>query len=370
MQVLVTGANGFIAKNFIETIKNDDYNVLKCTRSSTDEELEEYCKQADIVYHLAGVNRPENEADFEEGNVKFTQKLIMLLEKNYNCCPIVFSSSIQAMHDNLYGKSKLKAESIIKEYARRNSTASYIFRLPNVFGKWCKPNYNSVVATFCYNIAREYPIHIDDRNAEIRLVYIDDVVEKMCAILKEKKDEQKLIYMRVTPEFRTTVGELAWKLNRIYENRKMGYLSVTKKDSLSKYLYSTYLSYIPNDDLSYIPKMNIDSRGSFTELFKTDAYGQVSVNISRPGITKGNHWHKTKNEKFVVVSGTGVIQLRKIDDTEIIEYDVSGEKMKIIDIPPGYTHNIINQGDHDMITIMWCNECYDQSHPDTYQLDV
>lgn len=372
MNILVTGANGFIAKNLITTLKARDrkYNILECSRNTTSEELELYCKNADIVYHLAGVNRPKNDDEFIEGNVVFTQELVGFLEKAKNNCPIIFSSSIQAVHGNAYGKSKLKAEWELEKYAKKYGTTSYIFRLPNVFGKWCRPNYNSVVATFCYNIARGYSIRVDDENAELRLVYIDDVVDNMIRLLDEDNNTEDVVYKKVNPEYSTTVGQLARIIKRFRENDQKGYISNTSPDSLINYLFATYLSYLPPNELSYFPKMNMDERGSFTELFKTEFHGQVSINISKPGIVKGNHWHRTKNEKFVVVSGTGMIQLRRINSTEIIEYKVSGEKLQIIDIPPGYTHNILNLGDQDMITIMWCNECYDENRPDTYRLNV
>lgn len=382
MNILITGANGFIGKNLVATLKNirdkkdtsfavkAQLNIYECTRATDKKTLEMYCEKADIVYHLAGVNRPKEESEFIEGNGDFTKQLVSILEQKNNCCPIVFSSSIQAEYDNAYGKSKLYAEKVLEEYALKNKITVYVYRLFNVFGKWCKPNYNSVVATFCYNIARGLPININDENAEIRLVYIDDVVKSFIMLLNETYTEDEIMFKEVEPVYDVTVGELAGLLYSFFENRELCYLADTTKHSFSNCLYATYLSYLPEDKFGYKPKMNIDHRGSFTELFKTISNGQVSVNISKPGITKGEHWHHTKNEKFAVVSGNGLIQLRKIDESEIIEYAVSGDEIEIIDIPPGYTHNIINQGTQDMVTVMWCNECFDAEKPDTYFLKV
>lgn len=382
MNILVTGANGFIGKNLVATLKNirdkkdtsfavkEQLNIYECTRATDKKTLEMYCEKADIIYHLAGVNRPKEESEFIEGNGDFTKQLVSILEQKNNCCPIVFSSSIQAEYDNAYGKSKLYAEKVLAEYALKNKITVYVYRLFNVFGKWCKPNYNSVVATFCYNIARGLPININDENAEIRLVYIDDVVKSFIMLLNETYTEDEIMFKEVEPVYDVTVGELAGLLYSFFENRELCYLANTTKHSFSNCLYATYLSYLPEDKFGYKPKMNIDHRGSFTELFKTISNGQVSVNISKPGITKGEHWHHTKNEKFAVVSGNGLIQLRKIDESEIIEYAVSGDEIEIIDIPPGYTHNIINQGTQDMVTVMWCNECFDAEKPDTYFLKI
>lgn len=382
MNILVTGANGFIGKNLVATLKNirdkkdtsfavkAQLNIYECTRATNKKTLEMYCEKADIIYHLAGVNRPKEESEFIEGNGDFTKQLVSILEQKNNCCPIVFSSSIQAEYDNAYGKSKLYAEKVLEEYALKNKITVYVYRLFNVFGKWCKPNYNSVVATFCYNIARGLPININDENAEIRLVYIDDVVKSFIMLLNETYTEDEIMFKEVEPVYDVTVGELAGLLYSFFENRELCYLADTTKQSFSNCLYATYLSYLPEDKFGYKPKMNIDHRGSFTELFKTISNGQVSVNISKPGITKGEHWHHTKNEKFAVVSGNGLIQLRKIDESEIIEYAVSGDEIEIIDIPPGYTHNIINQGTQDMVTVMWCNECFDAEKSDTYFLKI
>lgn len=382
MNILITGANGFIGKNLVATLKNirdkkdtsfaidSEINIYECTRDTDKEKLEMYCEKADFVYHLAGVNRPKYESEFMQGNGDFTKQLVSILEEKNNCCPIVFSSSIQAEYDNAYGESKLYAEKVLEEYALKNKTIVYIYRLFNVFGKWCKPNYNSVVATFCYNIARGIPININDENAKIRLIYIDDVVKSFITLLSEIHIASTVTFEEVEPVYHVTVGEIARLLQGFFANRELCYLPETTKHSFSNCLYATYLSYLPEDKFGYMPKMNVDNRGSFTELFKTISNGQVSVNISKPGITKGEHWHHTKNEKFVVVSGTGLIQLRKLDEVEIIEYAVSGDKIEIIDIPPGYTHNIINQGKQDMVTIMWCNECFDAEKPDTYFLKV
>lgn len=383
MNILVTGSNGFIAKNLIATLENirdgkdcsfhinSDICVFECSRTTSREELETYCDNADIVFHLAGVNRPENEEEFMTGNGDFTKKIVDLLEKHQNFCPIVFSSSIQVECDNAYGKSKIFAEEIVKRYAINNDTKVYIYRLQNVFGKWCKPNYNSVVATFCYNIARDIPIEIRDAEYEMKLIYIDDVITSFLSLLEEVAVEsENILFKNVQNEFHITLGEMAKLLYKFRDSNSNCFLPNTAKSSFEKDLYATYLSYLPTNQFSYFPKMNMDARGSFTELFKTDSNGQVSVNISKPGITKGEHWHHTKCEKFVVVCGEGVIQFRRFREGEIIEYEVSGNKMEIVDIPPGYTHNIINTGKTDMVTIMWCNECFDPSKPDTFYLKV
>lgn len=303
-----------------------------------------------------------------EGNFGFTSKLLETLKKYKNTCPFMLSSSIQAVLDNPYGKSKKAGEDLVFAYGKDTGARVLVYRFPNVFGKWCRPNYNSVIATFCYNIARDLPITVNDPKVVMKLAYIDDVVEELIKAL-EGKETRVEDFCEVPVVYTITLGEIVDLIYSFKKSRKD--ISVPDmSDEFTRKLYSTYLSYLPEDSFCYALKMNIDQRGSFTEFIKTSDRGQVSVNISRPGITKGNHWHHTKNEKFLVVSGKGVIRFRKIGSDEVIEYYVSSDKLKVIDIPPGYTHNIENLGDTDMVTIMWANECYNPDKPDTYFEEV
>lgn len=369
MKVLVTGAKGFIGKNLIQELKHKDYiEIYECDIDTTQEELEEYTKKCEFVFHLAGVNRPENEEEFMKGNFGFTSKLLDLLELNNNKCPIMISSSIQAALDNPYGKSKKAGEDLIFEYGKRNNVKVLVYRFQNVFGKWCRPNYNSAIATFCHNIARNLSITVNDQEVIMNLIYIDDVVNELVNAL-EGKENKKNNYCQVEPVYTIKLGKIVELLNSFKESRENLQLPDVK-DEFSKKLYSTYLSYLPENEFSYSLKNNIDDRGSFTEMLKTLERGQISVNISKPGIVKGNHWHNTKNEKFIVVSGKGVIRFRKVDSDRVIEYHVSGEKIEVVDIPVGYTHNIENTGDTDLVTIMWANEVFDPEKPDTYFLEV
>lgn len=369
MKILITGANGFIGKNLVYELKNRGFNdLLLCTRNTTEKELDEYTKNCDFVYHLAGINRPKNSSEFYEGNVEFTSLLVSLLKKNKNTAPILITSSIQAELENEYGESKKLAEQVLLEYSKENNTVIFIFRLPNVFGKWSKPNYNSVVATFCYNISRDLQITINNPNTELRLVYIDDVVNEFIYALNSNNTNEN-VYYSIEKEYKVTLGELAELLYSFKESRNNLYLP-DFKDEFTKKLYSTYLSFLPTEEFSYNLKGNYDERGSFTEFIKTDNHGQVSVNVTKPGITKGNHWHHTKTEKFLVVHGEALIKFRDIGSDEIIEYKVSGEKLEFVDIPPGYTHSITNIGYDDLVTIMWANECFDKNNPDTFFLEV
>ncbi len=369
MKILVTGANGFIGKNLVAELKNRKFDeIFEYDKETESELLNKYCKAADFVFHLAGVNRPKEQSEFMEGNFGFTSRLLNILNEYHNSCPVMLASSIQAELDNLYGESKKAGEDLLLKYSHETGAKVLIYRFPNVFGKWCRPNYNSAVATFCYNIARELPIMVSDSNIVMNLVYIDDVINELINAIEGK--ENRLNGFCVVPIVYTiTLGEI---IERLYSFKKSrDERSVPDMlDEITKKLYSTYLSYLPTDHLSYELEMNIDNRGSFTEFIKTPDRGQISINISKPGVTKGNHWHHTKNEKFLVVSGKGVIRLRSIERNDVVEYFVSGDKLEVVDIPTGYTHNIENLGEADMVTIMWVNEVYDSDKPDTYFLEV
>jgi UDP-2-acetamido-2,6-beta-L-arabino-hexul-4-ose reductase len=369
MKILVTGAKGFIGKNLIAELKNRNYtDIFEYDVETNPDLLDKYCKEADFVFHLAGVNRPKDESEFMEGNFGFTSVLLDKLKKYGNTCPVMISSSIQAKLDNPYGRSKKAGEDLLLDYSKETGAKVLIYRFPNVFGKWCRPNYNSAIATFCHNIAHDLHITVNDPKVVMNLVYIDDVVNELINAL-EGKENRKGDFCEVPVGYTVTLGKIVELIYSFKKSREE--LSIPDmSDEFTKKLYSTYLSYLPEDQFSYELKMNVDNRGSFTEFIRTLDRGQVSVNISKPGITKGNHWHHTKNEKFLVVSGKGVIRFRKIDSEEIIEYFVSGDKMEVVDIPTGYTHNIENLGDTDMVTIMWANEAFDPEKPDTYFLEV
>lgn len=369
MKILVTGANGFVGKNLICQLINLGYkDIYKFDKENTINELEKYTQDCDFIFHLAGVNRPKEEKEFMEGNFGFTSNLLELLKKNKNKCPIVLSSSIQAQLTNPYGISKKAGEDLLFKYGLKNDVKIFVYRFPNIYGKWCKPNYNSAIATFCNNIARDKDIVVNDPEVLMTVVYIDDVVNELINCLNGKQT-MKEEFCVVPIEDKVKLGKLvelikSFKTSR--ETKSVPYLS----SHLEKCLYSTYLSYLPKDKFAYSLKMNKDERGSFTEIIRTEDRGQFSVNISKPNITKGNHWHNTKNEKFLVVKGHCIIKFRRIDDNEVITYDVSDEELKVVDIPCGYTHNITNVGNCDSITFMWCNECYDPKNPDTYYLEV
>lgn len=369
MNILVTGSNGFIGKNLIAELNNRGYTDIfefdKDTKSSL---LDDYCKKADFVFHLAGVNRPKEQSEFMEGNFGFTSELLNTLKKHSNTSPIMISSSIQAKLENPYGESKKAGEDLLFKYSEETGAKVLIYRFPNVFGKWSKPNYNSAVATFCYNVARELDITVNDPSVVMNLVYIDDVVNELINALEGRENKVES-FCEVPVVHTRTLGEIVELIYSFKKSRKDKSVP-DMSDLFIKKLYSTYLSFLPEDQFSYDLKMNVDNRGSFTEFFKTPDRGQVSVNISKPGITKGNHWHHTKNEKFLVVSGKGVIRFRKYDTDNVIEYFVSGDKLEVVDIPTGYTHNIENLGDADMVTVMWANESFDPDNPDTYYVEV
>ncbi|MBP9019655.1 MAG: capsular polysaccharide biosynthesis protein CapF [Bacteroidales bacterium] len=369
MKILVTGSKGFVGKNLIAELKNQGYEDIFEFDIDTDKSLlDDYAKECDFVFHLAGVNRPKDDKEFMEGNFGFTSELLSLFKRHNNKALILMTSSIQAEKDNPYGKSKKAGEDLLFEYSCKTGAKVFVYRLPNLFGKWSRPNYNSVVSTFCYNIARGLDIKIDNPETELSLCYIDDVVEEFIKAMEGSPViEGKFCIVPVV--YRVKLGKLA-ELIQSFRDSRINLSVPDMSNSFTKKLYSTYLSYLPEDDFSYELKMNIDNRGSFTEFIRTPEGGQVSVNISKPGITKGNHWHHTKNEKFLVVSGQGLIRFRRIDSNHIIEYKVSGEKLEVVDIPPGYTHSIVNIGDTDMITIMWANECFNPEDPDTYYLEV
>ncbi len=369
MRILVTGSNGFIGKNLILELENRGYNdIFKCDRETSPLVFDEYCKTADFVFHLAGVNRPKKESEFMEGNFGFTSTLLNTLKKHHNTCPIMISSSIQAELINPYGKSKRAGENLLFDYSKETGAKVFVYRFPNVFGKWSRPNYNSVIATFCYNITRGLPIQINDPSVIMNLVYIDDVVNELINALEGKENKEKVFCF--VPEVCTIkLGDIVDLIYSFKESRNERAIP-DMSDGFTKKLYSTYLSYLPEDQFAYDLKMNVDERGSFTEFIRTPDRGQVSINISKPGITKGNHWHHTKNEKFLVVSGQGIIRFRKPDEENIIEYFVNGEKMEVIDIPVGYTHNIENIGETNMVTIMWVNEPFDPENSDTHYLEV
>jgi len=386
MNILITGAKGFIGRNLLAELNNikegkakgyglsTELTVLEYDMDTDPSLLNSFCRDADFVFHLAGVNRPKEQGEFMEGNFGFTSTLLDALKRHGNNCPVMLASSIQAELDNPYGVSKKAGEDLLFDYGKKMGAEVLIYRFPNVFGKWCRPNYNSAVATFCNNVANGLPIQVNDRSVNMTLVYIDDVVRELISALEGNANRvvglsPERQFCKVPVEHSITLGEIVDLIYSFKESRSS--LQVADlSDEFTKKLYSTYLSYLPVDGFSYPLKMNVDERGSFTEFLKSPDRGQVSINISKPGITKGQHWHHTKNEKFLVVSGKGVIRFRKIDEEKVYEYFVSGDKLEVVDIPVGYTHNIENLGDTDMVTVMWVNEVFDPEHPDTYFLPV
>lgn len=393
MNILVTGAKGFVGSNLCAALKNIKENkdrtrklfienIFEYDIDTEPSLLEEYCSKADFVFNLAGVNRPQNNEEFMKGNFGFASTLIDTLKKYYNTCPVVLSSSIQATligrYDSDYGRSKKAGEELFFDYAKETGAKIFVYRFPNLFGKWCRPNYNSAVATFCNNIANELPIQVNDRNIQLELLYIDDLIEEMFDAIEGKehhcefngietilKDDGR--YCAVPKTHKVTLGEIVDLLESFKSQPRTLIMPKIPDNSFAKKLYSTFLSYLPKEKTSFPLKMNIDDRGSFTELLKTAECGQISVNISKPGITKGQHWHNSKWEFFIVVAGHGLIQERKIGTDEIIEFEVSGDKIEVVHMLPGYTHNIINLSEtENLVTVMWANEQFDPNRPDTF----
>lgn len=399
MNILVTGAKGFVGKNLVANLKNIQENKNRTRPGIVIEEifeydidtepalLEEYCEKADFVFNLAGVNRPKNQEEFMDGNFGFASTLLNTLKKYRNTCSVMLSSSIQAtllgrFGTSEYGKSKLAGEELFFDYAKETGAKVLVYRFPNLFGKWCRPNYNSAVATFCNAVANDLEFMVNDRSTELELLYIDDLVEEMFDALESKehhcdyegmeviaKEDGRYCYVPVT--HKATLGEIVDLLESFKNQPVTLQMPAIPQNSFAKKLYSTYLSYLPKEKTMFDLKMNCDARGSFTELLRTKDHGQFSVNISKPGITKGQHWHNTKWEFFIVVAGHGLIQQRRIGSEEIMEFEVSGDKIQAIHMLPGYTHNIINLSDtENLVTVMWANESFDPAHPDTFGENV
>lgn len=395
MKILVTGAKGFVGRNLVTQLHNiaegkahwykveSELTIYEYDLDSTSQDLDRYCMDADFVFNLAGVNRSKERDEFMTGNFGFASILLDTLKKYGNTCPVMLSSSIQATligryGQSDYGKSKLAGEELFFEYAKETGAKVLVYRFPNLFGKWCLPNYNSAVATFCYNTANDLPIQVNDRNTELELLYIDDLVDEMIAALtgdghRCEFDGLNSVmtpggrYCAVPTTHKATLGEIMDLLESFHAQPKTLVIPEIPDNSFAKKLYSTYLSYLPKEKTIFSLKMNIDARGSFTELLRSSQCGQISVNISKPGITKGEHWHNTKWEFFIVVSGHGLIQERKIGTCEVREFEVSGEKIEAVHMLPGYTHNIINLSEtEDLVTVMWANETFNPNRPDTY----
>lgn len=378
MKVLVTGAKGFVGKNLVAQLNNIKDGKARCYGDlnidavyeydidSTIEELDAFCKDCDFVFNLAGVNRPQNQEEFMQGNFGFASTLLDTLKKHGNKCPVMISSSTQAALDNPYGESKRAGEQLMFSYAEETGAKVLVYRFPNLFGKWCRPNYNSAVATFCNNIANDLPIQVNDPKVVLNLVYIDDLVDEMIAALKGE-EHRKEQFCEVPIVHSVALGEIVEMLYKFKEQPQSLIVPEIPNNSFIKKLYSTFLSYFPKEKVAFPLKMNIDDRGSFTELLKSKNVGQVSINISKPGITKGQHWHNSKWEFFIVVAGHGLIQERKIGTDEVIEFEVSGDKIEAIHMLPGYTHNIINLSEtENLVTVMWANESFDPNKPDTF----
>ena len=396
MKILVTGAHGFVGRNLVSQLRNirdgkarnyalsgEELEIFEYDVDTDPSLLDDYCRQADFVFNLAGVNRPKDTSEFMKGNFGFASTLLETLKKHGNKCPVMLASSIQATlvgryAASDYGKSKLAGEELFFEYSHETGAKVLIYRFPNLFGKWCRPNYNSAVATFCYNTAHELPLQVNDPSTRLELLYIDDLVEEMIAALEGKEHrcefngvetilQEDGRYCAAPVTHKVTLGEIVDLLHAFSRQPATLVMPEIPPHSFAKKLYSTYLSYLPKEKVAFPLKMNVDARGSFTELLRTENCGQVSVNISKPGITKGEHWHHSKWEFFMVVSGHALIQERKIGTDEVLEFEVSGSEIKAVHMLPGYTHNIINLSEtEDLVTVMWANEAFDPSRPDTY----
>ncbi|MCL2627434.1 MAG: NAD-dependent epimerase/dehydratase family protein [Oscillospiraceae bacterium] len=360
MNILVTGAKGFLGKNLIARINAmETGTVLPFDIDDTLDKLKEYILKADFIFHLAGINRPKEQFEYYEGNAELTETIVKIIEEKSNKIPIAFSSTMQVGNGSDYAKSKEMAEKTLIEYAARTDAKVFIYRFPGIFGKWSKPDYNTVVATYCHNIAHGLPIDIRDPDYTLTLCYVDDVVD----VLLQTMNQQETL--EIEPLYQITLGELASQINTFAsEDFKLGISDFS--DIFTKKLYATYLSFLPENNITYPLTMHKDERGSFTEFLHLPRHGQVSVNVTKPGITKGNHWHDTKCEKFLVVSGHGVVKLRKLNSADVLEYNVSDDNLEVVNIPPGYTHNFTNLGDKDMVTLIWVNEVFDKLHPDTF----
>lgn len=368
--VLVTGAAGFIGRNLCATLEQDkEIEILRFGRNGTSDELAAHLKRAEFVFHLAGINRPENEAEFDEGNRGLTQELLDIMAKEGKEIPIAMTSSIQAELDNAYGRSKKAAEEALSRWAENSGSPAYVYRLPNVFGKWSRPDYNSVVATFCHNIANGLPIKINDGSTELELVYIDDVVRELVSAMNGSANLEDDGYCYVKRNFRISLQGLADTINSFVDARDK--LVVPNfEDVFKRFLFATFTSFYSPDNFGYDLKMRYDDRGWLAEFIKSNQFGQIFISRTKPGITRGNHWHNTKIEKFLVIAGEAEIKLRKVLPGEVIKYQVSGEKMKVIDIPAGYTHSITNTGSDDLITLFWADEIFNPEEADTYFLEI
>ena len=389
-KILVTGSNGFVGKNTVVALKEaKKYEILTIDRNNTEEELKKSVLEADFIVHLAGVNRPKDTKEFYEGNGGLTEKIVGFLREENKNTPILITSSTHAVLDNDYGKSKKQSEDALIKYSDECNAKVYIFRLPNLFGKWCKPNYNSAVATFCHNIAHDLDVWINDPAIELNLVYIDDLVASIIDIIEDENivklsnlDEEVAVtttgassiqidkyYYEVTTVYKRTLGNIVDSL-KMFRNMRNSLLIPDLSDGFNKALYSTYLTYLEEDDFSYYLDKKEDNRGWLAELVKSEQFGQMFVSKTHPGITRGNHWHHTKTEKFIVIQGQAAIRFRKLDEDKVIEYIVDGEKPQVLDIPPGYTHSIENIGQDEVITLFWSNEMFNPEKPDTYFLEV
>lgn len=397
MNILVTGAKGFVGKNLCSQLKNirdnkarwydvDVTDVYEYDIDNTAEELDKYCAKADFVFNLAGVNRPKDKEEFMKGNFGFTSTLLDTLKKYQNTCPVMLSSSTQAsltgrFGNSEYGTSKKAGEELFFDYAKETRAKILVYRFPNLFGKWCRPNYNSAIATFCHNIAHDLPILVNDSSVELELLYIDDLVDEMIAAIKGEEHRCEFNGLTVLPSkegrycycpitYKVALGWIVELLNKFSTQREALGIPFLA-EGFEKKLYSTYLSYLPKEKFAYPLKMNVDVRGSFTEILRTSDRGQVAINISKPGITKGQHWHHSKVEKFVVVSGYGLIQQRKINSDEVLNFEVNGDKIQVVEAIPGFTHNIINLSEtENLVTLIWCNEIFDFNRPETYFEEV